>query len=171
MATYPITKPFAQMDSAKLKTELTAAGLPVTDVQGGAIGSDQWTIVTSRDLTPAEVATMEGIVAAHDGRTRHPRTLFAIRADLNALSAGQKTAVWSDLSGGSPPKWALDAGRNAAAIAAIEWAATVPAGITAAERTEARLRLAAMYVQDNPAYLVNPAFDPTINVPGDEPDV
>lgn len=27
---------------------------------------------------------------------------------------------------------------------------------------------AAAYVQDNPTYLVNPGFDPTINIAGDE---
>lgn len=169
MAQYQRSK--ANVDLAKFLAELQAAGLPVSHLLGGAIGSPDFTVVTSVDLTPEQITLMDQIIAAHDGRPRRPRPLFAIRADLNALTNGQKTAVWADLSGGTPPKWALDAGRNAAAIAAIEWAATVPAGITTAERTEARLRLAAMYCQDNPKYLVAPAFDNTINIAGDEPDV
>ena len=38
--------------------------------------------------------------------------------------------------------------------------------LNAADILTAKIRDVAMYVQDNPGYLANPAFDPTINVPG-----
>jgi hypothetical protein len=93
------------------------------------------------------------------------RTLLAIYTDLQALTAAQKTNVWTDLSSGTPKKYLQDVGRNAAAIAALDWAAT-DSGATGTALTAAKLRIGAMYVQDNPAYLINPSFDPTINVPG-----
>jgi hypothetical protein len=46
----------------------------------------------------------------------------------------------------------------------------VHSGASAASLNEARVRMIAAGVQDNPRYLVNPAFDPTINVLGDEPE-
>lgn len=172
MAIYLYPIPANGISAGFLYADLLAAGFPIAE--GGVAGPTstfQVRVTTTRDLTPAEQTQVGVIVAAHDARPRQPRTIFAIRQQLNTLTNGQKTAIWTNLSAGTPPLWALDAGPNAAAIAAIEWGATVPAGVTAAEKTEARLRLAAMYVQDNPRYLVNPAFDPTINVAGDEPAV
>lgn len=166
MFTYSFLKPGANL--SQLQAEIAAAGLPISHINGSG---DAIHVVMTDELTPFELATLEAVVTTHDGTPRRARTLFAIRSDLNGLTNPQKLTVWSDLSSGSPPKWATDAGPNAAAIAAIEWAATVPAGVTVAEKTEARLRLVSMYVQDNPDYLVHPAFDGDINVPGDEPDV
>lgn len=100
--------------------------------------------------------------------TRYPRTLASIYADLQALSNANKAAVWGDLSGGSPKKYLAGLGGNTAAIGALDWAAT-ESGATGHALTAARLRIAAMYCQDHPAYLVNPAFAPAVNVPGDEP--
>lgn len=164
--TFPL--PVGGLTGEKLQQEIVAAGLPLCDVY---LSGNEVRIVAPDALTAEQQVTLAAVVAAHVAVVpSHKRTIYSIRASLNALSAAQKNAVWSDLSSGTPPKWALDAGPNAAAIAAIEWAATVPAGVTATEKTEARLRLAAMYCQDNPKYLVNPAFDPTINIDGTEPD-
>lgn len=168
METYYFVKTASMLDSSKLQAEIAAAGLPVLYINTS--GDDVY-ITFNRQLDAAEVTQLEALVNNHDGRARRKRILFAIRQDLNALTNAQKTAIWNDLNGGNPPKWALDAGPNAAAIAAIEWGATVPAGVSTAEKTEARLRLAAMYCQDNPNYLVNQTFNgtvPAINVPGDE---
>jgi hypothetical protein len=99
---------------------------------------------------------------------RKPRLLLDIRADIVALSTGQKTAVWADITSGSPPKWASDGGRNAAAIAVLTLLGS-SGTLSAADVREAKIRGVAMYCQDVPTYLVNPVFDPTINIPGDQP--
>lgn len=93
------------------------------------------------------------------------RPLLNIIADLNALSAAKKTAIWNDLNSGTPPKWALDNGPNAAAIAVLQLVGTLT-GLNAADILTAKIRGVAMFVSDNPAYLVNPPFDATINIPG-----
>lgn len=97
---------------------------------------------------------------------RRLRSLLSLIADLNALSASKKNAIWTDISSGSPPKWSTDTGPNAAAIAVLQLLAT--SGLSAADVLTAKVRGVAMYVQDNPKYLVNPSFDTSINVPGDE---
>lgn len=101
---------------------------------------------------------------------RRPRTLLAIRADLLALSASQRAAVWAAFTSGSPPLFATDAGPNAAAVYCL-WVLGKSGSLPAADVNEARVGAVAMYAQDNPGWLVNPAFDPSISVPGDEPDV
>lgn len=97
---------------------------------------------------------------------RVPRTLFAIRADIAALSAAQKTAVWNALIAGTPPLWATDSGANAAALAVLQMLGA-SLTLSAADVLEAKTRAAAMYAQDVPLFLVNPAFAPTVNIPGD----
>lgn len=97
-----------------------------------------------------------------------PRTLYAIYTDLQALTTTQQNNVWADLGSGAPPKYLLDAGANASALWVLDYLAR-EAGLTGAALTRAKFRAVAMYVQDNPAYLVRPAFDPTINVSGVEP--
>lgn len=98
---------------------------------------------------------------------RVPRPLLDIITALTNLSAAQKTAVWNDVTSGTPPKWALDAGPNAAAIA---WAPTLItlSTIAAADVLNIKIKAVAMYCQDVPRYLVQPAFDPSINIPGDQ---
>lgn len=162
MASHTYTKPGA--DLSRLQSECLAAGLPVTHLGGSGDGV---TVFTSRDLTAGEVVTLDSVVTAHDGRPRRKRTIYAIYTAIGALTATQQSAIWTDLTTGTPPKWATDAGPNAAAIAAIHWSAA-NSGATAANLNDARRRLAAMYAQDNPGYLVAPAFDPSINVSGDE---
>lgn len=95
------------------------------------------------------------------------RTLIAIRADLASLTNTQKNNIWTDITSGSPPKWSTDAGSNAAALAVLTLLGA-SSTLSAADVLEAKLRGVAMYCQDNPTYLVNPSFDPTINVPGDQ---
>lgn len=154
-----------QVVADRLQAEIASAG--IVGCTGVYTSFPNFFIGFDRNLTASQKTQLDGVVAAHDGRPRKLRTLFAIRADLNALTAARKTAVWNDINSGSPPKWALDVGVNAGAISAIEWGATT-AGGTVAVQTEARLRLVAMFCQDNPRYLVNPAFDSSINIAGDE---
>lgn len=106
--------------------------------------------------------TVNLLAVPHDMR---PRTLLAIYTDLAALTSSQKLNVWADLSAGSPAKYLAYAGPEPGAIAALDWAVRF-SGLGAVAVTDAKLRIAAIYVQGNPLYLVAPAFDPSINVPG-----
>jgi hypothetical protein len=95
------------------------------------------------------------------------KTVATIFTQLSALTATQKTNVWADLTSGSPAKWTLNEGLNAAAIGiGVGIVASLVAAFTAAALTDMKLRVAAAYVYDNPRYLVNPACDSSINVPG-----
>lgn len=166
----------------RLNQLLVSAGIPINGV--GDITNTPtpypsgWHVVTRGDgvvlridyntsATPAQISSGDSIAMTFDLHDRGPRPLYAIYVDLQALSTAQKTEVWTDLTSGTPKKYFLDAGPNAAAIGALDWAAT-DSGATPVALTAARLRIAAAYVQDNPAYLVHPAFDPGINVPGDQ---
>jgi hypothetical protein len=95
------------------------------------------------------------------------RGLLAIYNDLNALSTAQKNAIWADFTGGTPAKWSTDLGPHADAVSALSIPAIVmhtSTAFTAAEQLAARLRMVAAYLLDEPLYLRNPAFDPTVNV-------
>lgn len=94
------------------------------------------------------------------------RLLGDIISDLNALTSAQKTAVWNDLTSGSPAKWELNNGFNASAIAVLKFVVSL-ASLSAADVVAAKIFGVAMYCQDNPVYLVHPAFDSSINVPGE----
>lgn len=94
------------------------------------------------------------------------RSLLAIYQDLDGLSTAQKSAVWTDFTSGSPPRWSLDEGADAGTVMALSVPAIDLTGLTTAVQLVARLKMVAAFVRDNPLYLVNPAFDPTINVPG-----
>lgn len=167
---YPYQKSYALLDEAKLKAECIAAGLPVTDVQRAGDAPEfppsTVVVVTSRDLTGPEKTTLDGVVAAHDGRPRRPRPLPAIHADVLALNAQQKLNVANDLFGAGS-KWATDAGSNRSGLF-VMYTLVSQLGLTAAQTNAAKAAAAAMFAQDFPGYLVRPAFDGTINVPGDE---
>jgi hypothetical protein len=167
MAVYSYTK--SPVDLSRLQAECVSAGLPVAYINGSVIDSSIQ-INTSRDLTPQEIQTLDAVVASHDGRPRQKRPFIDIYNQINALTNQQKTAINNDLFGGPPAnKWSRGNTPSTAAMAATYYSATVPNGITAAEKNTARLYIAAMYCYDNVNYLVRPSFDPTINVPGDEP--
>lgn len=125
------------------------------------------------DFQPAATAPQQtaanNLAAGWDWTARKPRTLYAIWQAINALTATQQNNVWTDITSGTPPKWATDTGPNAAAIMGLNWSATA-SGATTANLNDAKRRLVAMYCQDVPGYLVNPSFDATINVAGDEPN-
>lgn len=170
-----------------LYTELVAAGLPVSGdallpagantsgytnatfyVRAEGIVKVDWAILplvgSANDLQAA------AIVAAHGGK-RKPRSLWDIRADLVLLTLSQKGAIWSDLNSGSPPKWTQDFGPEDGALSAHQ---LLGASLTlpAADVLESKIRVAMLYVRDNPTYLVNQTFGGTvaaINVPGDAP--
>lgn len=165
----------------KLHGALVAAGVPLAGVADvtGQVPAAGWYTVARPDgktlridfgagVTPAQESTAAFLAQTFTLGDRAPRTLAGIYGDLKALTAAQKTNVWADLAAGTPPKYLTDEGPNAAAIGVLDWAAT-DAGATGAALTAARLRIAAAYCQDNPGYLVQPPFDPSINVAGDQP--
>lgn len=109
-------------------------------------------------------------IASYDPQTGEllgtQRSLLAIYQDLNALTDLQRTAIWLDVTTGTPPRWATSDGPNAGTVMALSVPAIDLTGLTVAVQTRARMKLVAAYVLDRPKYLVNPSFDATINVPG-----
>ena len=152
-----------------LLSQLQAAGLPVIDVQTSGAYTGQVIVVSSIDLITAQLTQMQAVVSAFDLRSRIPRPLYAIYNDLVALTTTQQANIWADISSGTTPKYLLDAGPNTAALVVLDWAVR-SSGATGTALTAAKFRAVALYVQDNPTYLVTPTFDATINVPGDMPE-
>lgn len=99
---------------------------------------------------------------------RKPVPLLTIYNAIVALTNAQKTAVWADLTSGSPVKISQDVGANAGALF-LMWRLASNASLPAAVVIDMKLTAAAYYAQDNPTYLVAPTFDATINIPGDQP--
>jgi hypothetical protein len=164
MATYPYVK--AGADLSRLQGECISAGLPVTHINGGAIGSPDIYVVTSRDLTASEITTLDGVVAAHDGRPRQPRTFGDILTEYNALPGATRTKVYQDLTApANNPKWQED---RTSDFAALEFLTAQPGG-SSTSIDKAKSYLAVAYCQRYPTYLVNPPFAPEVNIPGDEP--
>jgi len=165
-------------DLGKLDAEVRALQPPLSGYEyangTGPIGQPATTAYLFFDaaLTPADKGRLDGVVAAHDGRPRRARPLWSIRADVQALTAAQWGNVWADLSapvaGQAPRKYLMDYGVNAGPIFVFDWSLYV-SGPTAAQQKAGQISLTALYVQDNPTFLVKPPFDPSINVPGDEP--
>ncbi len=142
------------------------------DVNNVRIGSTSdkatWNVPAASNATgPQQTALATALAAINVNSSYSLRTILSIYNDLTALSAGQKTNVWTDLTSGSPAKIFTDAGPNAGSMLVLHWAAT-QSGAGAAGITDAKVRAATLYVQDHPAYLVQPAFDATINVAGDQ---
>jgi hypothetical protein len=162
-------------DTEQLTREIVAASLRAPSYINGSgyatIGGPATSIDVVYDpaLTVAEKTVLDAVVAAHvPAGPRKPRTLLAILTDLQALTATQQQAVWTDFTSGSPPKWAGDAGPNAAALFCQLGTAT-DLGLTGAALTKARFRAVAFYVQDNNSYLIHPSFDSSINIDGSQP--
>ena len=94
------------------------------------------------------------------------RSLLSIYNDLNALTLAKRNAIWADFTSGNPPKWSLDDGLNAGVVMALSVPAIDLTGLTTADQLKARIKMVAAYILDRPLYLVAPAFDGTIDVPG-----
>jgi hypothetical protein len=93
------------------------------------------------------------------------RPFYDLLTDVQALDKKQQEAIWADLSAGDPPRVFGGGTHSRGGIAALHWAATQSPG-TGGPQASARAYLIALYCQDHRDYLVRPAFDPTINVPG-----
>ncbi len=95
------------------------------------------------------------------------KPLLTIYQALNALTTAQKNAIWAAFVAGTPPKWAQDGadgqtwGKHAPALAAASTMAVdfpVGSGWTAALQTQARLKMVAIYLLDNPTWLNGNTF-------------
>jgi hypothetical protein len=151
-----------------LQEQLTGHGIPWASVGGPPPGEvAPWWVTYKPEATPAQIAEGDAIAAAFDGLPRRYRNMFAVYADVAALTLGQKGKVWQNLGVGGDKLYYHDMGPNVAAIMVLDllvWSA----GLTQAASDEAKLRLIAQYVQDNAYYLDGPTWDPTIAVLGVE---
>lgn len=89
-------------------------------------------------------------------------TMQAIATQIFALSTSQKANIVTALYGGSSPLF----NQGDRAMAALQAAVTGPTGAPSWANQAQQLIGAAMYVQLQPGWLINPAFDPTISVSG-----
>lgn len=96
---------------------------------------------------------------------RKPRPLREVHDDVMALSKTQRDTIWADVSMGTPEKYLLDAGQHIPQIIALHCVGKI--GQAPDDHTQAGIMV--FYALDNPRYLVMPAFDPSINIPGDMP--
>ena len=109
--------------------------------------------------TPQNVQDQGNAIAATWPNTMYrSRLLWDIWQQLNTLTTKQQNSITTDLQTGSPPKqFAVEQPNTTAAFSS--WQVSSGASMTSAT----------FYVQDNPMYLINPPFDPSISVPGWEP--
>lgn len=119
--------------------------------------------------TQAQKDLVNTIVNGWTWKSRRARLLTDIRNDINALTATQKTNIRNDLLAGTPSKAQGDRGPGGDALLVL-WTLQQVGGLSAADKVIVGVSAAALYARDNPTYLVNPTFDPTINVSGDEID-
>ena len=96
-----------------------------------------------------------------------PRLQNSIAVQLFGLTSGQKNNIVTALfSGGtSPPLWETDTGPSACTITAMTGAVIGSNGLVSFNQFQ-QLLIAAIFVSDNPTWLINPVFDPSIMVPG-----
>ena len=116
-------------------------------------------------LTAMQRTTAKAAAEAVNPAAMKVRLLVSIRNDLTALTVAQKTAVWDDLTSGTPPKFAAVKSENTAAMFVLKFLTEVPS-LASGDITAAKMHLAALYVQDVPFYLEQPAFAPTVNISG-----
>lgn len=158
--------PFYYNPVQRLELTFAALGIPlIGDSYDGTTISVQY----APTATQAQIDQGNQLLATWDYRTYRSRLIGDLINALNALTATQKQEIWTDLTSGTPPKVLTDLGGNNAALYVLKWAAGT--GMASGDIAQAKLYAAAMYVQDNPAYLINPTFDTSINVPGWEPVV
>jgi len=148
---------------AALHQQIAAKGIPVVGVSG-----PPWIVTYDPSATQAQKDQGDALAAAFDGQDRRYRLLTNIYQSIQALTAAQRTNIWTDLSApyaGSPRRYLSTAGINAGPIFSEDWDANQTTGN---QRDSSRMRIEAMYTQDNCFYLDRPVFDNTISVLGVE---
>jgi len=155
--------------SGYLDSELRRQGIPIIGISGPPVGQTQpWTVHYDPTATDEQKAQGDAFASSFDGLGRQSRLLYDIWVDFDKLTGAQKQAVLTDLTGGSPPKWRLNRGPNAGSMLSI-WVTSQTTVMPTPDKNLCKQALAVLYTQDNPYYLLNPTFDPTINVSALEP--
>ena len=160
---YTRSKPGA--DVGRLRDELAAAALPVVQVRGPDQAGDI-VVTMSVDLDALELETMDNVIDAHDGRKRQPRTIDAVYTDLAALTGQQKANIWQYLTQPVDGKQRWRQSNDGALWNAANVGNFAPAG--GALQDQSRALTGTFWCIEHPSDFVNPPFDPSINVPGDE---
>jgi len=161
------------LDLTRADQRLKAAGFHFDGL--GIVNAEGTTTVTHADLSPGQwlridnpvepLVQFKAFLDTISLLARKPRSVQAIIADLvnpAKLTREQKIAIRDDLTSGNPPKWR--------AAGPMVWSQA--AGFRAADNGQQAVALAvavAYYLLEFPDYLIHPSFDPTINIPGDEP--
>jgi hypothetical protein len=139
---------------------------PNLGISVGVLGqNDSVSFTPSPSATQAQIGAAQAFINSFDWQDYQTLPLYQIFAALAALTTVQQTEVAADLFAGNPLKVLTDPGPNAAAIVVLYYITQLTV-LPVASINLAKLYAACMYVQDNPTYLINPAFDTAINVPG-----
>jgi len=141
----------------------------------GVIGPDAQGkfIVVYPPGTPQNIQDQGNAIAASWPNVPYQtRFLVPIRNDLNALTLARRQAIYNDLwsipAGQAETKILLDNGPNAPAIWPL-YELDVIGLLNTTQLDTNRNYATCLYVQDEPTYLINPPFDPSLNLPGWEP--
>jgi len=150
---------------SRLDAYLRSLGIPILGVS--QTGST-FTVQYDPSATQAQKDQGDSIASTWPNTDYRSKPLWHIYSDVNGLSATQKAAVTNDLFAGTPAKALQDEGANASGIYSVYYS-TQTATLSVADKNTGKLYVIMFYVQDNPTYLINPPFDPSISVPGWEP--
>src|SRR5215469_4032071 len=141
-------------------------------ILGVSQSGSTFTVTYDPSATQAQKDQGNQIASTWPTTVYQTRALVPIRNDLNALSLARRHAIFNDLwsipAGQAETKILLDNGPNAPAI----WGFYMWNEIGLLNSTQLdtnQTYVTCLYVQDLPFYLVNPSFDPTLNIPGIEP--
>lgn len=103
------------------------------------------------------------IAVGHQGIVAVPAATLI--TNIGALNNNQKNNIWTDFT--TNKRYQTDTGPNAGSLLLAAYLAnTALIGGSPTDLLNGKILAIALYVQDNPNYLVNPTFDSTINVPG-----
>jgi len=150
-------------------------GIPVNPndmSMGSQTDKTSWYIGLEPGSTAQDQINLDNAIQATDvhSHLRH-RYFYEVYSDIQKLTTAQWTNVWKDLGATSPRKYWYDRGPMLSGIIALDWS-WYTSGAAAAQQKIAQMEITALYVVDNPLYLVEPTFDTTILVSGwtSEPD-
>ena len=164
-----------------IDTALRDAGIPIDGV--GDAGPPPWPagwhVVGRADAlavrvdyqasaTADQIEQGDQIVRTTDLAPRQPRSLWAIYDDIALLSAEQQNNIRQDIRPDQYAKLRTLLPPQDGPALVLHWCVT-STGPSDADKLDAQMRMATMISQQQPGYLVNPEFDPTISISGDEP--
>jgi hypothetical protein len=170
----------AMFDEALRSAGIPIHGVSVLNKDGDTAGYPaEWHLVVRADglvvridydnATAPQIEQGDSIVYDLDVTLMRTRSVYDIYADIKALTAGQQAAIANDISVNNYEKLKSMRPPQDGPVAVLHWCVTSLAAATQAERYDAYARIDAMYCQQFPDYLVHPAFDPSIEISGDEP--